>query len=190
MVDLAERFKEVAEANFFQVTFAETLRAHPMGLHDRVLLEVEPLAGDTENFKLLQHRQPKWTVLYAGKTVSATWIEKFLQENRGVAWFIAEAQAIENRAKAGTKSNTEYGKICTDELAAQRRRVEETLSAEEKLKREKSIREANARITAANVAAGLDGVDSRSRTVAYYDAFLRNNGGGPYARGRGGPTRK
>lgn len=189
MIDLAERFKEVAESNFFQVTFEETLRAHPMGLHDRVLLEVEPLAGDSENFKLLQHRQPQWTARYAGKTVSSTWIEKFLQENRGVAWFIAEAVAIENRRRAGSTQNIEYGKIRTQELQVQPR-VEDTLSDEEKLKRQQSILAANARITAANVAAGLDGVDHRSRTVNYYDAFLRNNGGGPYVRGRGGPTRK
>lgn len=184
MVELADRFKEVAEANFFEVVVAETLRAHPIGLRNRVLLEVQPLAGDTENFKLLQHRQPKWTALYENRTVSATWIEKFLQANRGVAWFIAEAEAIATRGKAEPTSKIEYGKICSEELEDQR------LLVEERLKREKSVLEANARITAALVAAGLDGVDHRSRTLAYYDAFLRNNGGAPHVRGRGGPTKK
>lgn len=185
MADFEMRFKDVAEANFFEIDVAETLRAYPMGLPSRVLLEVQPLPDDTENFKLIQHRQPEWTARYANRKVSASWIEDFLRANRGVAWFIAEVEAIQNRAKAGPKANIGYDEIRSKELEDQRRRVHE-----ERVKREATILEANARIIAANIAAGLDQVEDGSRPVSYYEYFLTSTVQSRHVRGRGGPTRK
>lgn len=188
MVDLAERFKEVAEANFFEVAeFAEMLRAHPIGVGHRILLEVQRLADDPDNFKLLQHRQPDLTALYANKIVSATWIEKFFHANRDTAWFIAESEAIPSRVNAASKRQIDYDAASRPKTESDKAGEDpevQRLRLEEEATRQKSISEANAR---ADVAAGVDQQDPRN---SYYASFLRNNGGGPYVRGRGAPTRK
>lgn len=184
MIDLVGQFREVAKANHFELAFVDTLRASPIGMPERVLLEVEPLdaAGcGVQFFRLLQHRLPAWTTEYSNRRVSAAWVEGFLQSNRGVAWFIAEAEAIAKRSKPQRSSLDERSS-----RPIQKSAQEKAAEAKERAEFEARISDANALIIAANIAAGLDQIEDGSRPVSYYEYFLGNTVQGNYDRGTSG----